>query len=91
MPSYSAYEAKQRFGDVLREARQGPVAIRRYRRPVAYVLSAKEYRRFAEWRDRERRREVSRLIDNIGAADEADVGTARRLITMLCEAERVRG
>jgi len=41
----SATDAKQRLGAVLDAAQREPVVIRRHRRDVAVVLSAKEYDR----------------------------------------------
>ena len=40
---YSAHDAKQNFGQVIAAARQVPVFIRKYKRDVAVVISARRY------------------------------------------------
>ena len=41
----SASDAKNRFGDLLEEARKSPVRIERNGRPVAVVVSVEEFER----------------------------------------------
>ena len=52
MRTVSATEAKQRFGEVLDQVREGPVTIRKNGRDVAVILSPQEFdRRVREGRD----------------------------------------
>lgn len=44
----NAKEAKNRFGVLLEEAQRGPVSIHKNGRPVAVLLSVKDYERFEE-------------------------------------------
>lgn len=44
----TASDAKNRFGELLHMAQQGPVRIQRQGRDVAIVLSPEEFRRLAE-------------------------------------------
>jgi antitoxin Phd len=48
MKSFSASDAKNRFGQLLDMAQAGPVRVQRQGRDVAIVLSPEEYRRLAE-------------------------------------------
>jgi prevent-host-death family protein len=69
MKYFSAYEAKQRFGKLIALAGAEPVAITRYKRPVAYVISASDFAEFETLRARDQRAKVSTLLDNIAAND----------------------
>jgi prevent-host-death family protein len=48
MKSFSASDAKNRFGQLLDMAQAGPVRVQRQGRDVAIVMSPEEYRRMAE-------------------------------------------
>lgn len=47
MKTFSAAEAKNRFGVLLESAQRGPVRIEKNGRPVAVVLSQTEYEKLA--------------------------------------------
>ena len=47
-PSFTATEAKNRFGELLDAARREPVHIQKSGRTVAVILSAEEYQRMIE-------------------------------------------
>jgi prevent-host-death family protein len=44
----SATDAKNRFGELLEEARKGPVHVQKNGRDVAVVISPEEYARYQE-------------------------------------------
>lgn len=48
MKSFSASDAKNRFGQLLDLAQAGPVRVQRQGRDVAIVMSPDEYRRMAD-------------------------------------------
>jgi prevent-host-death family protein len=48
MKSFSASDAKNRFGQLLDMAQAGPVRVQRQGRDVAIVMSPDEFRRMAE-------------------------------------------
>lgn len=48
MKTIPAKEAKNRFGVLLEEAQRAPVTIQKNGRPVAVVLSMRDYQRFEE-------------------------------------------
>ena len=70
MKYFSAHEAKQRFGKLVAIADDEPVAITRYKRPVAYLISASAFAEFVALRDRDQRSRVSTLLADIAANDE---------------------
>ena len=47
MNSVSAREAKYQFGQLIDEARAGPVVVEKHGRPVVVVLSIEEYQRLS--------------------------------------------
>ncbi|NOX82815.1 MAG: type II toxin-antitoxin system Phd/YefM family antitoxin [Alphaproteobacteria bacterium] len=69
MKYFSAYEAKQHFGKLIASADAEPVAITRYKRPVAYVISASDFAEFETLRARDQRSRVSALLSEIAAND----------------------
>lgn len=48
MKSFSASDAKNRFGQLIDMAQAGPVRVQRQGRDVAIVMSPEEFRRLAE-------------------------------------------
>ena len=48
MKSFSASDAKNRFGQLIDMAQVGPVRVQRQGRDVAIVMSPEEFRRMAE-------------------------------------------
>ena len=48
MNTFSASDAKNRFGQLIDLAQAGPVRVQRQGREVALVMSPEEYRRLAE-------------------------------------------
>ena len=48
MKSFSASDAKNRFGQLLDMAQAGPVRVQRQGRDVAVIMSPEEFRRLAE-------------------------------------------
>lgn len=52
MQTFTAREAKQRFGTLLDHAQREPVSIEKHGRPVAVVLSHLEYERLEALEDR---------------------------------------
>ena len=62
MRRINAHDVKQRFGAALRKAKAAPVAIIRYNRIAAVMISAEEYRRYQSILDRRLRRDVSELL-----------------------------
>jgi len=69
MKYFSAHEAKQRFGKVIAIAGDEPVAITRYKRPVAYLISSSDFAEFKTLRDRDQRSRAFALLADIAAND----------------------
>lgn len=63
MKSFSASDAKNRFGQLLDMAQAGPVRVQRQGRDVAIVLSPEEYRRLAD----AARRKVNPAVEKLHA------------------------
>lgn len=61
MQTYPAKQAKNKFGEMIDNAQREPIKITRNNRPVAFVLSAKEY----EELDAIRRANALALLDSI--------------------------
>jgi prevent-host-death family protein len=70
--TYSIAEARNDLSNVVREAEAGrPVTLSRRGRPVAVVVSASDYSRFAP-----RRHSVAEVVDCFRAANVADLDDA---------------
>ena len=65
MKTFSAHEAKARFGQLLDTARTEPVTIEKHGRPVAVLVSKKEYDESQTAKLRRLRAEVQEGIDAI--------------------------
>jgi prevent-host-death family protein len=65
MKTFSAHEAKARFGQLLDAARTEPVTIEKHGRPVAVLVSKKEYDESQTAKLRRLRAEVQEGIDAI--------------------------
>ncbi|WP_425408592.1 type II toxin-antitoxin system Phd/YefM family antitoxin [Hyphococcus sp.] len=68
MQLVSAYDARRRFSALLIRARQEPVAITRYNRPAAYLISPREFRDFRRFQHRTKLEEMTRLVARLEAA-----------------------
>ncbi|MCK8515864.1 type II toxin-antitoxin system Phd/YefM family antitoxin [Methylonatrum kenyense] len=64
MKTFSASEAKQRFGALIEAANREPVKIQRHQRDVAVVLSMDEYERLIRFNVNE----FQRFCDQIGTS-----------------------
>lgn len=71
MQKFSAFDARRRFSDMLRHARKAPVAVTRYNRPAAYLVSAGEFREFQHFRRQKQLEEMTRLVARLEAAGDA--------------------
>lgn len=71
MQKFSAYDARRRFSDMLDHARKAPVAVTRYNRPAAYLVSAREFREFQHFRRQKQLEEMTRLVARLEAAGDA--------------------
>ena len=90
MKCFSAHHAKQHFGEVIASVKADPVAITRYNRPIAFLLSARDFAEFIELRERAARADVAKALDDF----EKDDGSrrnwfARRLLISLKNAARI--
>jgi|APCry1669189534_1035231.scaffolds.fasta_scaffold45246_2 prevent-host-death family protein len=51
MPSFTAAEAKNRFGELVDTARIEPVAVTKYDKPFVIVLGVDEYEKLTQQKD----------------------------------------
>jgi prevent-host-death family protein len=80
MQFVSAYDARRRFSVLLNRSRTEPVAITRYNRPAAYLISAGAFREFQHFRRKAQLEEMTRLVARLKAAgDSAAPGLFREL------------
>ena len=88
MRSFSSHDARQRFGDLLAMVKSEPVAIMKYRRRAAVLISSRDFEEFRRLREDAAHKDVSCLLNKIDSADErqADV-LLRKLRPMLRNAE----
>lgn len=61
MRQFTSTEAKQHFGELLKAAEQGPVAVERHRKVQAIVLTPGHYAAMQAQPDRQAERRVARL------------------------------
>jgi prevent-host-death family protein len=81
MRTVTATEAKQNLGALLDNAQSEPVVIRRQKRDIAVILSAREYDRLRAIN----RAELIRFCDRIGERAEAAGMTEEKLAELLAE------
>lgn len=81
MRTVTATEAKQNLGALLDNAQSEPVVIRRQKRDVAVILSAREYDRLRAINHAE----LIRFCDRIGERAEASGMTEEKLAELLAE------
>ena len=72
MQTISAHEAKARFGQLLDAARIEPVTIEKHGRPVAVLVSKKEYDETQAAKLARLRAEVQQGLDAIGRGDSTE-------------------
>lgn len=65
MHTFSANDAKQRFGELIDQALQEPVSITRHGRPSVVVTSDAEYREYLELKHARLRAEVQKGFEGI--------------------------
>ncbi len=72
MSNISANEAKNRFGELLDNARREPVTIEKHGRPVAVMLSTEDYEELQQIKREKLRTEVQIGLDQLdrGEANE---------------------
>lgn len=82
MTSISANEAKNRFGELLDNARREPITIEKHGRPVAVVISTEEYEELRQIKLEKLRSEIQIGIDQLesGDAKEFDEAALLKLI-----------
>lgn len=81
MQTYTANQAKTRFGEMLDRVQREPVQVTRHDRVVGVMVSAEDYeamRRF--YADR-----LCRMMDEIGARAEANGLTEEKLAELLAD------
>ena len=81
MRTVSATEAKQNLGALLDSAQSEPVVIRRQKRDIAVIISAREYDRLRAIN----LAEFNRFCDRIGERAEAAGLTEEKLTKLLTE------
>jgi len=81
MLNISANEAKNRFGELLDNARREPVTIEKHGRPVAVVLSTEDYEDLKQIKLEKLRAEVQTGLDQLdrGEANELNETGLRKL------------
>ncbi len=81
MSNISANEAKNRFGELLDNARREPVTIEKHGRPVAVVLSTEDYEELKQIKFEKLRTEVQIGLDQLdrGEANELNEAGLRKL------------
>jgi prevent-host-death family protein len=81
MRTVTATQAKQNLGALIDDAQTEPVVIRRQKRDIAVILSAREYDRLRAIN----LAELNRFCDRIGARSEAAGITEEKLAELLAE------
>jgi len=81
MSNVSANEAKNRFGELLDNARREPVTIEKHGRPVAVVLSVEDYEELKQIKLERLRAEIQIGVDQLdrGEATEFDAAGLQKL------------
>lgn len=69
MRTFTAADAKNRFGELLDAARREPVSIERHGRPVAVMISREEYAAYADAYDALLRDRIKQAEDDIRQGD----------------------
>lgn len=72
MQSFTAHEAARKFGDLIAAARKAPVAVTRYGRPAAVVISVSDYRAYLRLAEKARLDELSAAVAAIEKASAND-------------------
>lgn len=89
MKIFSAHNAKQNFGRLLAALSDGPVMIRKYRRPVAYVISPRAFDDYKKLRHRYLRQEAASMLEALEHANHDQTGAlARKLAAAVRAAQR---
>jgi prevent-host-death family protein len=73
MQSFSAHDAKARFGKLLDTARREPVTIEKHGRAVAVVISIEEFDDIEAMKLERLRSEIQKGVDASNAGDVAEV------------------
>jgi prevent-host-death family protein len=73
MQSFSAHDAKARFGKLLDTARREPVTIEKHGRAVAVVISKEEFDEIEAMKLERLRSEIQKGIDASNAGDVVEV------------------
>ena len=89
MKSFSVRQAKQRFGDIIRAAAGGPVAITRYKDRIAVVMTPDHYRMLLAGCEAARRNALAHIVDELGR-DGVNRTFSRRMLAALKEHARHR-
>jgi len=81
MSNISANEAKNRFGELLDNARREPVTIEKHGRPVAVVLSIEDYEELQQIKHEKLRAEIQIGLDQLdrGEANELNEAELHKL------------
>jgi prevent-host-death family protein len=72
MRTFTAADAKNRFGELLDAARREPVSIERHGRPVAVMISHEEYAAYADAYDALLRDRIKQAEDDVRQGDVVD-------------------
>ncbi|WP_271273268.1 type II toxin-antitoxin system Phd/YefM family antitoxin [Aliamphritea hakodatensis] len=72
METLSASDAKREFGELILKAQSGPVGINKNGKPVAVVLSAKEYERLHQLHMKTLQAELEEGLEDIKAGRISD-------------------
>ncbi len=66
--NWNIASAKQQLSEVVRLTAEEPQAIYNRDKPVAVLVSAKEFEEFSKWREQQRKPSMVELFDEIRAA-----------------------
>ena len=87
MKSFSIRQIKQRISDVVDASRDDPVALTRYRKPIAVVMSPQRYRELLALEQAAKARTLDHVVEAL-ARDNAMGAGARRLLAALSRGAR---
>jgi prevent-host-death family protein len=73
MDSINSTDAKKSFSDVILKVQQAPVWITRHNKPVAVVISAKEFQELQVLKDKVLKIELQKGFDSLNAGRIIDV------------------
>ena len=80
MRSMTALEAKNRFGELLDAAQREPVTITKHGRPVAFVVSAEDYKELESLKLTQLRSEIQKGLADLEAGRVIDGKSALRAL-----------